>query len=66
MQKAKGKLQMVGIGRGVESQMLPVLRHNMTDAIKVPGESRSGGEERMWVEHMLLIICGEKDESTEV
>lgn len=27
--------------------MLPVLRHNMTDAIKVPSEGRSGGEERM-------------------
>lgn len=40
---------MVGIGRGAESQMLLVLRHNMTDAIKVPGDSRSGGEEGMWV-----------------
>lgn len=45
--KGKGKLQMVGIGRGEERQMFLVHRHNMTDAIKVPGDSRSGGEERM-------------------
>lgn len=38
---------MVGIGRGAESQMLLVLRHNMTDAVKVPRDSRSGGEEGM-------------------
>lgn len=64
MQRAKEKLQMVGIGRGAESQMLLVLRHNMTDAIKVPGDSRSGGEERMWAEHMYPIIWGE-EETTE-
>lgn len=49
---------MVEIGRGAESQMLLVLRHNVTDAIKVAGDSRSGGEERMWVEHMYPILCG--------
>ena len=38
---------MVGIGRSAESQMLSVLRHNMTDAVKVPVENGSGGEERM-------------------
>ena len=43
---------MVKIGRGGGSQMLPVLRHNMTDAIKVTGDSRSGGEEGRWTEHM--------------
>lgn len=55
---------MVEIGRGEESQMLLALRHNMTDAVKVPGESRSGGEERMGTEHMLLIFCGRKEETT--
>ena len=63
--KGRGKLQMVGIGRGAKSQMLLVLRHNMTDAIKVPGDSRSGGEERMWAEHMHPIFCGEVEETTE-
>lgn len=48
--KGKGELQMVGIGCGAECQVLLGLRHNMTDAIKVPGDSGSGGEERMGVE----------------
>lgn len=55
---------MVEIGCGEESQMLLVLRHNMTDAVKMPGESRSRGEESMGMEHMLLIFCRRQEETT--
>ncbi len=58
---------MVGIGRGAESQMLLVLRHNMTDAMKVPRDSRSGEEQqRMWPEHMHQTFWGEEQDTSSV
>lgn len=47
------------------NQRLLLLRHNMTDAVKVPGESRSGGEERMCGAHA-PNIHGRKEESSEM